>query len=60
MHTSQNAEKAKDAAIALAAVTSEVKNQALAEISRLLERDRDKIIAANQADLERSEREGAP
>lgn len=57
MDIQQTAIQAKAAAIGLAAVKSEVKNQALAEISAALEKNRAEICAANLADLQRSEKE---
>ncbi len=49
--------QAKEASIRLAAVNSELKNQALAEIARALELNQAEIAAANRADMERSEQE---
>jgi len=49
------ASKAKEAAIQLAAVQSEIKNRALAEISKTLKKNAAKIIAANAADLVRAQ-----
>lgn len=57
MNIRQMAIQAKSAAIQLAAVTGEGKNRALEEIALALERNRAEIIAANRADLERSEKE---
>ncbi len=51
------AQKAKTAAINLAAADTAAKNRALAAIARALEAEKDTILAANQADLERSTRE---
>ena len=57
MDIHQTAVQAKAAAIALAAVKTEVKNQALAQIAAALEKNRAEIVAANRADLQRSEKE---
>ncbi len=57
MDIQQTAIQAKSAAIQLAAVKSEVKNQALAEIAAALEKNKAEIAAANRADLQRSEKE---
>ncbi|WP_066633526.1 glutamate-5-semialdehyde dehydrogenase [Desulfolucanica intricata] len=48
---------AKKASIKLAAAGAELKNKGLQEIAANLEKNKDKIIAANRLDLERSERE---
>lgn len=60
MTMTQLAEKAKKASIHLAAVGAEVKNRALDRIARSLMANRSEIIAANQADLKRSERLNLP
>jgi glutamate-5-semialdehyde dehydrogenase len=52
----QTALKAKQAAIQLAAVESEQKNEALAEIARALTQRSADISSANRADLARSEK----
>jgi glutamate-5-semialdehyde dehydrogenase len=57
MKINQLAMQAKEASIRLAAVNSEVKNQALAEIARALELNKSDIVSANQADMERSAKE---
>lgn len=57
MDIKQTAIQAKEASIRLAAVRSEVKDQALAAIARALEANKNEIISANRADMERSERE---
>jgi glutamate-5-semialdehyde dehydrogenase len=57
MDIKQTAIQAKEASIRLAAVRSEVKDQALAAIARALEGNKNEIISANRADMERSERE---
>lgn len=49
--------KAKKASIQLAAAGTELKNRALEEIAKNLANNREKIIAANQVDLARSEQE---
>ena len=49
--------QAKTAAIQMAALGTEVKNQALAQIAEALELRRAEVIAANQTDLDRSEKE---
>mgnify|MGYP001549265147 FL=1 len=51
------AAQAKTAAIQMAALGTEVKNQALAQIAGALESRRAEVIAANQTDLERAEKE---
>lgn len=51
------AQKAKSAATRLAAADTAAKNRALAAIARALETEKDTILAANQADLQRSTRE---
>lgn len=48
------ARKAKDASVPLAALASEVKNNALAKIAEALEERKTEIFEANQADLEQS------
>lgn len=48
---------AKSASIRLAAAGTELKNRALNEIAINLENNKNRIIAANKADLERSEKE---
>jgi glutamate-5-semialdehyde dehydrogenase len=57
MDLTQSAARAKEASLKLAAVKTEAKNQALAEIARALTENAETIIAANQADLTRSEKE---
>ena len=57
MEMEQIARQAKAAAIQLAAADSDAKNSALANIARALKDRSHAILAANQADLERSERE---
>lgn len=46
-----------EASLQLAACSSELKNQALAEIARSLTERKEEILTANQADLRRSEQE---
>ncbi len=53
----QAARQAKTASTYLAAASSELKNQALAEIGRMLDRHAAEIETANQSDLKRSEKE---
>ncbi|MCF8061736.1 MAG: glutamate-5-semialdehyde dehydrogenase [Deltaproteobacteria bacterium] len=53
----ETAARAKEAAIRLAAVKGDVKDRAIAEIARSLERNAGEIVEANRSDLERSERE---
>ena len=53
----QVAQGAAEASIQLAAVKSDVKNRAIAEIARALQENRGEIFAANRADMERSEKE---
>ena len=48
---------AKEASIRLAAVKSEMKNRALANISEALRNNTENIVAANKADMERSKSE---
>ena len=57
MDIKQTAILAQEAAIQLAAVESEVKNKALAEIARALELHKADIVSANGADMQRSEKE---
>jgi glutamate-5-semialdehyde dehydrogenase len=52
--------RAKAASRRLAAVTTEMKNRALAVIARTLESHQEDILAANRADLERSQKENLP
>ena len=51
------AAQAKTAAIAMAGLGTDIKNQALAEIAAALERRQADIVAANRSDLDRSEKE---
>lgn len=53
----QTASRARKAALRLAAVKTETKNRAIAEIARTLEENRGVVLAANRVDLERSEQE---
>jgi glutamate-5-semialdehyde dehydrogenase len=55
MTISRLAEQAKRASIKLAAVETEVKNQALERIAQALVNRRNEIVTANKADLKRSE-----
>ena len=57
MDIKQTAIQAQEAAIQMAAVESEVKNKALAEIARALELHRNDIVSANGSDIRRSEKE---
>jgi glutamate-5-semialdehyde dehydrogenase len=57
MDIRQTATAAKQAAIRLAAVDTEMKNRALASIAEAIEAGREQIAAANRADLERAEKE---
>ncbi len=57
MEMEQIARQAKAAAIQLAAADTDAKNAALANIARALKDRSEAILAANQADLERSARE---
>ena len=52
------AQSAKNAAIHMAALSSDTKNQALAEIVHALEANKDAIIDANRQDLARAQTEG--
>ncbi len=58
MDIQQIACKAQAAAIRMAALPGEVKNRALTEIMQALEAGQQAIVAANQQDLTRSEKEG--
>lgn len=60
MQIEEMARRVKEASIQLAAVGTEVKNKALARIAGALLERRDEIIAANNADLIRSEKEKLP
>ncbi|MBN1764474.1 MAG: glutamate-5-semialdehyde dehydrogenase [Sedimentisphaerales bacterium] len=51
------AKQARVASIRMAALTLEQKNQALSEISRALEQDKEQIFTANRADLEQARQE---
>lgn len=57
MDIQQVAATAKHVAIQLAAVSAETKNKALAGIAGALESGSDAIVAANEADLQRAEKE---
>jgi glutamate-5-semialdehyde dehydrogenase len=57
MNMEQIAQRAKTAAIKLAAAATEAKNQALAAIASALEDEKEALASANQTDLERSARE---
>jgi len=57
MRINNIAVSAKNASIRLAAAGTELKDRALNEIAVNLENKKDRIIAANEADLERSEKE---
>lgn len=52
------AQKAKQAAIALFGITSEMKNEALSLIAKKLDANREAIFKANKEDIERSIEEG--
>jgi len=56
MSISEIALAAKSASIMLAAVNTDVKNNALTEIAGAIERHRDRIISANQEDISASEK----
>jgi glutamate-5-semialdehyde dehydrogenase len=56
MGIAETAAEAKSASIQLAAVKTDVKNKALAEIAKALKRDSEKIISANKKDLAAAER----
>ena len=60
MEMRELAAQVKEASIELAAIGGEKKNAALANIARDLWERREEIIKANEADLERSSREGLP
>ncbi|MBI9084652.1 MAG: glutamate-5-semialdehyde dehydrogenase [Desulfobacterales bacterium] len=57
MDIQQAAARAKEAAIRLAAVKTDVKNLALTKIAKALEERAEEIVAANRADLARAETE---
>ncbi|MEW6670871.1 MAG: glutamate-5-semialdehyde dehydrogenase [Thermodesulfobacteriota bacterium] len=57
MDIRQSAKQAEEASIRLAAVGSDVKNKALENIARALEKNKAAIIAANKADLKKAEKE---
>ncbi len=57
MEITQIAQQAKAAAIQLAAVDTNTKNKALTDIARALQDRQAEIVAANRADLNRSEQE---
>ena len=50
--------KAKDASYILANISTDIKNNALIEMARSLEAREDKIIEANQKDLQIARKEG--
>jgi glutamate-5-semialdehyde dehydrogenase len=56
MDIKQTASQAEKASIQLAALGSEAKNKALAEIARALEHRKADIVSANRADMQRSEK----
>ena len=57
MNLAVKARQAKQASIHLAATTTATKNRAIAEIARMLEQHAADIEAANQSDLNRSQKE---
>ena len=57
MNLAAKARQAKQASIHLAATTTEIKNRAIVEIARMLEKHAADIEAANQSDLNRSQEE---
>jgi len=57
MDIEKKANKAKAAALQLAAATGEVKNKALGEIARALQTNSDAIVAANKIDLDNAQKE---
>ncbi|MFC1762702.1 glutamate-5-semialdehyde dehydrogenase [Planctomycetota bacterium] len=57
MQLAKSAHAAKEAAIRLAAIPTEVKNQALAAIAQILKEKSTDIIAANQQDLAQAEQD---
>jgi glutamate-5-semialdehyde dehydrogenase len=57
MNISEIAQMAKSASIQLAAVETEVKNRALAEIANAIDRRSDEILSANQEDLSAAEKD---
>ena len=57
MDIKDNARQAKNASIALAAIGSDAKNKALGAVAGLLNAKKAEIIAANQADLDKSKAE---
>ncbi|MGA1979559.1 MAG: glutamate-5-semialdehyde dehydrogenase [Sedimentisphaerales bacterium] len=60
MGIAETAKQAKKAAIQLAAVKTSVKNAALAEITKALKQNADKIISANKKDLADAEKNKLP
>lgn len=54
------AAKAKQAAILMGGLPSDTKNQALLAVARGLDKNRERIRAANQMDLDRSQKEALP
>jgi len=56
MGIAETAKQAKKASIRLAAVKTEVKNSALAEISKALKQNTGKIVSANKQDLSEAEK----
>jgi glutamate-5-semialdehyde dehydrogenase len=57
MGIEKTAASAKKAALQLAAISTELKNEALAQIIRALEARADDIVAANEADLKQAEKD---
>lgn len=53
----EQAQKAKAASVRLGATTEQLKNKALANIISQLEQEKDRILAANQRDMDRAKRE---
>jgi glutamate-5-semialdehyde dehydrogenase len=56
MNITETAQMAKAASIQMAAVKTNVKNRALAQIARTLKRNSDKIVSANKKDLEEAQK----
>ena len=57
MNLAEKARQAKQASVHLAATTTEIKNRAITEIARMLEKHAADIVAANLSDLNRSRKE---
>jgi len=60
MNITETCKRVKSASLRLAAADSELKNKALLNIAKVLSENKDKILKANQEDVERSKSENIP